>query len=628
LRIRKISIKQWRHFENVELNLDDNIGLVCIVGANGTGKSHLLELIAACAHRLGLSPGIDLPRGNPFSDDHDFSLEFYITEGLSLVIDNEFTNDPAFLGWDRTLIIESQHFSNSDNIVYRVGGISDLNASHLCAQRILSAFRASREVNFLSLDANRAYPKKNTNSNDVAHAYDTDWEKVEFTRGKSFASTTTLYDEWIKYFFAQENLTGTLLLKESRRAKQTNSDAPIFIDHFDNYREALRKVLPHLIFTGVDAKKRTILFDTTGLELSFDQLSGGEREIAFLIGQIDRFRLRDGLFLLDEPELHLNSDLIRAWVVYLTSTVRTGQIWLATHSLEAVEAAGQNATFVLERNPETGKVDSLARLDKRPILSALSRAVGTPAFSMSQLAFVFVEGAESIGERDRFRKLTGVQSHIRFIEGGSCNEVLRHVDSVKVLSSEAETEIRIGGIIDRDFRSTEIATRLAHKHHVFLLPVHEVENLFLHPQTIQRLLEQNGNEQLDALEIIREASDKRAGSWIFLKTMAILNEKPLHDLPSVDPNVKHRIKGLSWQKFEENPDAIIQEIVEIVNYQSASHQQILKKHLKVSMGIYARKRTEEIWKDCEGKEILIDLAKVVGFKDECNDGGCLFLMGS
>jgi hypothetical protein len=111
------------------------------------------------------------------------------------------------------------------------------------------------------------------------------------------------------------------------------------------------------------------------------------------------------LFLLDEPELHLNADLIRSWVAYLTSTVTSGQIWLATHSLEAVEAAGQQATFILERNPKTRKVDSLARLDTRPVLSALARAVGTPAFSISQLRFVFVEGEASVGERERFRNL-------------------------------------------------------------------------------------------------------------------------------------------------------------------------------------------------------------------------------
>src|SRR5690606_403712 len=100
---------------------------------------------------------------------------------------------------------------------------------------------------------------------------------------------------------------------------------------------------------------------------------------------IDRFGLKQGLFLLDEPELHLNADLIRNWVTYLTGTVESGQVWLATHSLEAVEAAGQVATFVLERNEQTRRVDRLSRLDTRPVLSALSRAVGTPAFSIGQL---------------------------------------------------------------------------------------------------------------------------------------------------------------------------------------------------------------------------------------------------
>ena len=208
--------------------------------------------------------------------------------------------------------------------------------------------------------------------------------------------TTMLYDEWLKYFLAQENQAGTRLIKEIRRARQGSGPEPIFVDHFAGYKESLHKVLPHVVFTGVDPKTRTLLFDTAGLELSFNQLSGGEREIAFLIGQIDRFGLRKGLFLLDEPELHLNADLIRSWVGYLTGTVETGQIWLATHSLEAVEAAGQQATFVLERNETTRKVESLARLDTRPVLSALSRAVGTPAFSISQLLFIFVEGEESV----------------------------------------------------------------------------------------------------------------------------------------------------------------------------------------------------------------------------------------
>jgi ABC-type uncharacterized transport system ATPase subunit len=96
MRIRNIRINNWRHFENVELQLGESTGLVCIVGANGTGKSHLLELIAACAHRLGLSQGIEIPRGDPFSDPHDFSLQFYLAIGVSETIEQGLAGQPGF----------------------------------------------------------------------------------------------------------------------------------------------------------------------------------------------------------------------------------------------------------------------------------------------------------------------------------------------------------------------------------------------------------------------------------------------------------------------------------------------------------------------------------------------------
>lgn len=66
-----------------------------------------------------------------------------------------------------------------------------------------------------------------------------------------------------------------------------------------------------------------------------------------------------------EPELHLNADLVRAWVSYLKGTVKTGQIWIATHSLEAVEVAGQTATFVLERDDLADSVTEFLDADLR-----------------------------------------------------------------------------------------------------------------------------------------------------------------------------------------------------------------------------------------------------------------------
>lgn len=395
-----------------------------------------------------------------------------------------------------------------------------------------------------------------------------------------------------------------------RRARERQEHEPRFEDHFGAYKSAIKKVLPHLVFTGVDSKKRALLFDTTGMELSFYHLSGGEREIAFLIGQIDRFQLKNGLFLLDEPELHLNADLIRNWVGYLTGTVETGQIWLATHSLEAVEAAGQHATFVLERNEETKKVASLARLDTRPILSALSRAVGTPAFSLSTLRFLFVEGEESVGERERFRKLSGMPQDVRFMECGSCNEVIRRVLAVKSLSNEAEGHIRIGGIIDRDVRSDAQAEDLLSSSNVFVLPVHEVENLFLHPRTVDTLLRQNARDHGPALDLIKSAADKRAGSWIFHYAMATRNAE---SLPKTTLSAKDLLKATPWSRFVNDGETVLEETVTRAGLDQEDSNK-LKAILRVAVRAYEEKRkSPHLWKICEGKQVLNDLYTVVGF---------------
>ena len=143
LRIRNIRISQWRHFENIEFQLDSEIGLVCVVGANGTGKSHLLELIAACAHRLGLSQGIEIPRGDPFSDPHDFSLKIHLAEGVSEAVDEGLAADQVFAEWDRTLTIESRNLPENNFSRIEAGGILDENERVRFARQVIGQLEDS-----------------------------------------------------------------------------------------------------------------------------------------------------------------------------------------------------------------------------------------------------------------------------------------------------------------------------------------------------------------------------------------------------------------------------------------------------------------------------------------------------
>lgn len=609
MRIREIRIDHWRHFQNIHLKLDNDAPLVCVVGANGTGKSHMLELIASCAHELGLASGVENARGSVFADEHSVSLTFYLAPGVSSAVDVDLASNPQFASWDRTLQIISSRTGDNHHKTMTAGGVAPEHSSSF-ASRVINRIQASESVFFLALDADRAYPKKTINVNQMAEAYEIDWAGAEYTKNRSFRPTATLYDEWLKYFLAQENQAGSRLMQGIRRAAKTGATPPTFSDHFATFAASVQKVLPHMTFTGVDTKQRTLLFDTTGLELSFNQLSGGEREIAFQIGQIDRFGLRQGLFLLDEPELHLNPDLIRQWVSYLTGTVEDGQIWLATHSLEAVEAAGPTATFVLERNETTRKVDSLARLDSRPVLAALSRSVGTPAFSISQLTFVYVEGEERLGERERFRRLAGLPDNVRFMERGSCNEVIRRLADVKSLAKESGSGIRIGAIIDKDFRGPRQLAEFKGVQGLHVLPVLECENLFLNPATLQLLAVQNGKIGLSPEDLIRAASDSRAGAWVFQHAMATPNAS---DFPAMNAPCKEYAKTLKWDELQLDPTGKCAAIASRSGF-STDDQKKLTAILEISLRAYEKSRTTpELWKSCEGKQVLAEIAGKLGF---------------
>lgn len=611
MRIRRIKIADWRNFENIELTVGRDVGLVCVVGANGTGKSHILELISASAHEFRLAPGVELPRGNPFHGPHTLiEVEVELPTGLFPELDVTFDDAEQFGAWDRTLLLSSVRTDAEKVLRVTAGGVPDPHAQTF-ARAIINRIESSKEVHHLRLDADRAYPKQNVSAHELGGAYDTDWVASEFTRDRAFRPTNTLYSEWLKYLLSIENQAGAKLMQATRRAREEGRADPVFTDHFDSYKNSLKEVLPHVVFSGIDMGKKVAVFDTSGTELTFDQLSGGEREIGFMVGQIDRFHLRRGLFLLDEPELHLNSDLIRTWVRYLNGTVTTGQVWIATHSLEAVEAAGAENSILLERDHNTKKVISATPLSSRPIISALARTIGSPAFAISQLTFVFVEGEPGLGERERYRRIVGTDQDIRITECGGCTEVERRVKALKDLAGEAAQPLKLHGIVDRDWRSPAEITRLQ-QDGIFVLPVHEIENLFLHPGTLAQILKQNGSP-LAAQDILRNASDQRAGMWVYEHAVAQSQLEPHRR--SLGPLIKAAVYRLTWVDFADIPRAIASSLAAVpVTDTPQVVKDAVEPVLVAAATAYSRIRTgSDPWKRCEGKEVFKTVSSRLGF---------------
>jgi hypothetical protein len=198
------------------------------------------------------------------------------------------------------------------------------------------------------------------------------------------------------------------------------------------------------------------------------------------------------------------------------------------------------------------------------------------------------------------------------MECGPGTEVTRRVSAIKLLSTEAESHIRIGGVVDRDFKTDAIAKKLTDDFGVFVLPVHEIENLFICPAVLQALLEQNGRGNQDALTIIKAVSDARAGSWIFQYSMAL---PPAKNLPGIVDAAKSVAKNLRWEQFDADRDKTIKSIVAASGYDQDAAAKFTKL-VELAANKYQSRRDEAtLWTVCEGKQVYAAIAASIGFSD-------------
>lgn len=609
MRITRVEVAKWRNLEDVDFEIFPDARVVCLVGENGSGKSTVLEMLSFAAHHLGISSGIESPRGDPRSEPHDFKVTAQVPDDVRPQVFEQFKDESSLLDWSGLIRYESSRVEDGSRSEHTIAvGIVDEPLRERVGSACVNALRSRSGTQHLYLDADRAYPPIQIQPHLYNEILSQDWTSEDFTKQFSYRPTRTLYEEWHKYFIALEERVAGSHIAGIREARATDTDPPDFVDPFDDYDAAVREVLPHLRFVGVEGSGtfRTILFDSSGLKIPFSKLSGGEREIAFLIGQIDRFGLRQGLLMIDEPELHLNPDLLRTWVAYLRDTVLDGQVWLATHSLEAVEVAGPDASFVFEKDLTDRVTRRVSALVGRPTIAALSAAIGAPAFSISKLRFVFVEGDRQTRERERFYDLCGEPGINRFIEGGSCHEVLRRLAHVTELAAETDEQLKVGGILDRDFLSPDEAEGLVATQGAYVLACHEIENLFLDPIVLEEIARRSGDAR-SGIEIIRDAADNFAGLWI-----AQCADSRLPDLEATPKTALNELSGKDWLAIQDGWTTVRD--ASSAHFTEPGDQLSWAQALDEARTEFETKRaTDGWWKECLGKQTAVVTSKTLGF---------------
>jgi ABC-type sugar transport system ATPase subunit len=632
VRVKCFSVRRWRNLVDLHVDVPAEARFVCLVGENGTGKSSVLELIAWAAHYLGLAPQLPLRRSVPQPiPGLDFGVEVTLITDLAaelkpLIVERSGWPPEVVEPWngDITLAVRSwagetvppvppgTGYSGGPDGGQYIAVVAEGCSPDMAAavgSNVVQLIRELPDLLHLYIDAERVFPPAEVQDQEILALARQDTTLPEWLKNQAAQITQNLYLEWMRSMLGQQQRRQTDYFQDALRAGQEGLPLAPPPDPLVNYRRGLAQVLPHLKFVRLDQDRRRLIFDSAGEELPYEDLSGGERELAFLVGQIDRFGVRDGLFLLDEPELHLNAELLRGWVDYLRSTVGNGQAWVATHSLEAAEIAGPAATVVLERDDDR-RVRRAAPLAARPALTTLAAAVGTPAFSIARSRFVLIEGTRERRERERFAIALDTSVADRFIEADGCEEVIQKMRLLRNLASEEE-QLRVAAVVDRDFRTDEQRARLLSNDDVYVMGLHEIENFFLQPALIQHLLREVGRSADEALALLQAGSDDHAGTWSFEKAKTELEWREDARGPTAVA------RTMTWSVAQGDTNEAARRIAETIPGVEGSEKARRRIEIRRRLDEYGDVRAEldRLARMCFGKETLASVSRQLGFRD-------------
>jgi predicted ATPase len=135
--------------------------------------------------------------------------------------------------------------------------------------------------------------------------------------------------------------------------------------------------------------------------LTFRELSEGEQQMLTVVGMLRFVRDDDSLFLLDEPDTHLNPSWGIEYLNILRKHADTGQnshLLLATHDPLVLSNLRRNQVVMLERNPETGCVASSAP-EEDPV------GMGVQGILRNMFGLRSAVGTETQEKLDRHAKL-------------------------------------------------------------------------------------------------------------------------------------------------------------------------------------------------------------------------------
>ena len=291
MRIKKITLNKYKRFHSLTINLGDKPQrIIALVGPNGCGKSSVFDgmlfLHSAHASFIGNKGPKDFHfHSMEHSPSYDFTnIQIEFIEGNY----SDIINEKRKQGKENTIFsFRSPYRYNSDLKVTSTYAVEELRLNHYGAS-LSSDIDDKMEEN---------YRRLNIKYNRYLHTKD------------------------CKPSEAKQHIIGELNL---------------------SIKNCLDLEITSL--GDIEDNKGTLYFskyDYNGVEFEYNVLSAGEKEVIDILLDLylRKEEYNDTVFIIDEPELHINTSIQRKLLIEINRLIGDNcQLWVATHSIGFLRA--------------------------------------------------------------------------------------------------------------------------------------------------------------------------------------------------------------------------------------------------------------------------------------------------
>lgn len=291
MKIKQLHLKKYKRFADITINLgDDPKRIVALVGPNGCGKSSVFDAMLFLSQSYGHRVGDSMLKG----------IQYHSLE-------------------------QNPNYNNNDvGIVFDAGPYSEVMAKKSQTGQFLNtifSFRSSFRFNGnLHVSETKELPDICANSIGASTASDIDQRIDQNYRRLGIKYRKYMTENDCRPSEAKQHILGEL-------NKAIHSCLSLEIDSLGD----------------VEDGKGTLFFKKgdTPQPFEFNVLSAGEKEVVDLLLDLylRKDHYTDSIYIIDEPELHLNTAIQRKLLKEINAMVPSNcQIWVATHSIGFLRA--------------------------------------------------------------------------------------------------------------------------------------------------------------------------------------------------------------------------------------------------------------------------------------------------